>query len=90
MTRPLRRTYHPWHQHAHGSPLGLLRGGVTQFSRGSGPAGPVGPVGSTDRPYVGMDPTDRSTWVRPWNPAPGMIGWLNYDGAAANPGQVIS
>jgi hypothetical protein len=37
-----------------------------------------------------MDPTDRSTWVRPWNPAPGMIGWLNYDGAAANPGQVIS
>lgn len=89
-TRPFRRTYHQWHQHGHGSPLGLLRGGVPSFSRGSGPAGPVGPVGTTDRPYVGMDPTEPATWVRPYRPAPGMIGWLNFDGAAPNPGQVIS
>jgi len=32
--------------------------------------------------YKGMDPTDPATWVRMWNPAPGMIARLNYDGAA--------
>lgn len=31
--------------------------------------------------YSGMDPSDPLTYVRPWNPAPGMIGYLNYDGA---------
>jgi hypothetical protein len=90
ITRPFAQTYHRWHPHATGHPIGLLRGGAVAFSRGSGPAGPVGPVGTTDRPYVGMDPTDRATWVRPWNPQPGMIGWLNFDGACPNPGQVIS
>lgn len=32
--------------------------------------------------YKGMDPSDPSTWVRPWNPQQGMIALLNYDGAA--------
>ena len=32
--------------------------------------------------YAGMDPSDPSTWVRTWNPAPGMISFLNFDGAA--------
>jgi hypothetical protein len=32
--------------------------------------------------YKGMDPSDASTWVRQWNPQPGMIAQLNYDGAA--------
>ena len=32
--------------------------------------------------YKGMDPSDASTWVRQWNPQPGMIARLNYDGAA--------
>ena len=31
--------------------------------------------------YKGMDPSDPATYIRPWNPAPGMIGYLNYDGA---------
>jgi hypothetical protein len=90
MTRPLPQRYHRWHNHAHGSPIGFLRGGAPAFTRPGGPAGPVGPVGTSDRPYVGMDPTDRASWVRPWNPQPGMIAWLNFDGAAPNPGQVIS
>lgn len=34
------------------------------------------------RPFAGMDPSDPLTYVRPWNPAPGMIGYLNYNGAA--------
>jgi hypothetical protein len=28
-----------------------------------------------------MDPSNPATWVRPWNPQPGMIGRLNFDGA---------
>jgi hypothetical protein len=33
-------------------------------------------------PFSGMDPSDPATYVRPWRPAPGMIGYLNFDGAA--------
>jgi hypothetical protein len=29
-----------------------------------------------------MDPSDPLTYVRPWNPQPGMIAYLNFDGAA--------
>jgi hypothetical protein len=32
--------------------------------------------------FKGMDPSDPLTYVRPWNPQPGMIALLNYDGAA--------
>lgn len=31
--------------------------------------------------FKGMDPSDPSTYVRAWNPQPGMIAQLNYDGA---------
>ena len=31
--------------------------------------------------YKGMDPSDPLTYTREWNPQPGMIGYLNYDGA---------
>lgn len=34
-----------------------------------------------DAPWAGMDPSDPATWVRPWNPQPGMIARLNFDGA---------
>jgi hypothetical protein len=40
------------------------------------------PQPSNGRPYAGMDPSDPSTYIRPWNPQPGMIGFLNFDGAA--------
>jgi len=33
--------------------------------------------------FKGMDPSDPSTYVRAWNPAPGMIGYLNWDGSQA-------
>ncbi len=32
--------------------------------------------------FAGMDPSDPSTYVRRWNPVPGMIGRLNFNGAA--------
>jgi hypothetical protein len=41
--------------------------------------GPVGLEG--DQPYLGMDPSAPSTWVRPYNPQPGMVARLNFDGA---------
>lgn len=39
------------------------------------------PVGVNGRPFLGMDPSDPATYVRPWNPQPGMVSRLNFDGA---------
>jgi hypothetical protein len=39
------------------------------------------PVGVGGQPYMGMDPSAPVTWVRPWNPQPGMVARLNFDGA---------
>lgn len=53
---------------------GLLGGAVTLGARA-----PVGMVtGGTGYGYLGMDPSDPLTWPRPFNPAPGMISWLNW------------
>lgn len=41
------------------------------------------PVGLNGQPYNGMDPSAPGTWVRPWNPQPGMVAFLNFDGAKA-------
>jgi hypothetical protein len=48
-------------------------------------AGVAAPVANMSGPaYQGMDPSDPSTWVRPFSPTTGMIGLpdLNADGAA--------
>jgi hypothetical protein len=39
------------------------------------------PVGLGGQPFLGMDPSDPTTWVRPYNPQPGMVERLNFDGA---------
>lgn len=53
---------------------GLLGGAVTLGARG-----PVGSRrGNTGYGYLGMDPSDPQTWPRPFNVAPGMIGYLNW------------
>jgi hypothetical protein len=31
--------------------------------------------------FAGMDPSDPSTYIRPWRPQPGMVARLNFDGA---------
>jgi len=41
------------------------------------------PVGADGQPFLGMDPSAPATWVRPWNPQPGMVAYLNFDGAKA-------
>lgn len=39
------------------------------------------PAGLNGEPFLGMDPSAPASWVRPWNPQPGMIARLNFDGA---------
>lgn len=75
ITRPITRGYGHRHPHVCLTDTGeLTRGGTVGLA----------PMAATDAgpAYKGMDPSDPSTWVRPWNPQPGMISRLNYDGAA--------
>jgi hypothetical protein len=44
-------------------------------------------IPGTDTPFAGMDPSNPATWTRPWNPQPGMIARLNFDGAQAQAAQ---
>jgi hypothetical protein len=37
---------------------------------------------SGQQPYAGMDPSNPATWVRQFAPQPGMIAFLNFNGAA--------
>lgn len=60
--------------HLYGPGGGLLGGAVTLGARG--PAGSA--RGGTGYGYLGMDPSDPASWPRPFNPAPGMISWLNW------------
>jgi hypothetical protein len=83
--RPLTRTSPYWHPHIGGRGPRLMGGAVTLLTPRGGPAGPVGPIAGTDVPYMGMDPSDPTTWTRRYNPQPGMIAYLNRDGAQPNP-----
>jgi len=42
-------------------------------------------VPGSDLPFYGMDPSDPVTYVRPYNPVPGMVARLNFDGARPAP-----
>jgi hypothetical protein len=58
----------------YGARGGLMGGVVVLSSRGF-----VGMrAGDTGYGYLGNDPSDSSTWTRPFRPAPGMIGYLNW------------
>ena len=83
-----------YHQHAPGQSRGELygagglMGGAVTLTAG----GPTGMrVGDSGYGYLGLDPSAPETWTRRFNPAPGMIGWLNVPGPfqvyAGGPGQ---
>lgn len=58
---------------------GIMGGAVSLGARG----GPIGMrQGNTGYGYLGMDPSDPATWRRPFNPAPGMIAYLNFGAGA--------
>jgi len=42
----------------------------------------VGGANMSGPEFKGMDPSDPATYVRPWAPQPGMIAFLNFDGAS--------
>lgn len=78
--RPIRRTYDQFHPDVMIHSVGPLhRGGAVGLNMNT-----VGPVGTKDAPYMGMDPSDPLTWTRPYRPEPGMISYLNFDGANVN------
>lgn len=74
ITRPFPRRYHTVHQTVH------ITSGGRPAAGGALVMSPL-PVGVNGQPYNGMDPSNPVSWVRPWNPAPGMIAYLNFDGA---------
>jgi hypothetical protein len=73
----------PYHQQAAGLTRDQMYGAVGAGLMGGAAAGfaadaPTGmAVGDTGYGYLGMDPSSPQTWVRKFNPAPGMIGRLN-------------
>lgn len=86
MSREFPRRYHCYEPWGHSTPIGgagIRMGGAVALAAMGGPAGLVSQPGS-DHPYQGMDPSDPATFVRPYNPAPGMIAYLNFDGAQPN------
>jgi hypothetical protein len=98
MTRPTPPTYAKWHAVNSEVPMapGIRTGGAVSLRMSrrlsvelGQPAGPVVQPG-TDRPYMGMDPSDPATYTRPYRPARGMIGWLNFDGAQPNKTQTVA
>jgi len=79
VTRPFRPTYSPTHQLvtvADAHPRRPATGGALMMPPWFRPVATRG-----DRVFAGMDPSDPSTWVRRWNPQPGMIARLNFDGS---------
>ena len=77
-TRPFRRTWSETHPVTGGQPgdgTRPLAGGTVQMPPWFRPTGAPGGL-----VFAGMDPSDPSTYVRPWRPVPGMIARLNFDG----------
>jgi len=75
--RPLGRGWHETH------PLTWITTGFRPCSDGALVMAPLPAGTAAGQPFLGMDPSAPSTYVRPWNPQPGMIAFLNFDGAAA-------
>jgi hypothetical protein len=79
--RIIRRPFSGWGMHNHRT-IGMIPGApdrpVNAYSAGMRltVANMSGPM------FRGMDPSDPTTFTRPWNPAPGMIEFLNFDGAS--------
>ena len=80
VSRPMRRTWgttHPVVNFSDGTEADRpVSGGTAAVTR------PLPVMIPGGQPYAGMDPSNQATWVRPFSPQPGMIAWLNFNGAA--------
>lgn len=76
--RPTPRRWSHWYPTVNGYGYGDWnhRGGALALQ---GPAGPVSRGDTSAIGYNGMDPSDPPTWVRGYNPQPGMVARLNFD-----------
>ncbi len=76
----MRRTVNGWGMHSH--PVIGITAGFPGRPCNSYSAPFTGDATTMSGPmFKGMDPSDPATFVRPWNPVPGMIAYLNFDGA---------
>lgn len=78
-TRPFVRSWPTHHQTSY-----VTAGAAGREVAGRGGAlvlSPLPQVGGGRFVFTGMDPSSPATYVRPWRPAPGMIAYLNFDGA---------
>lgn len=86
MTRPVR---YGQQGYAFEHPYGRNYAPAGRPGSGGAPrvTGPLPVTAPGNMPFAGMDPSDPSTYVRPWNPQPGMVARLNFDGAQAQMSQ---
>lgn len=78
--RPFTRGYHCYHQLVEITP-GFPGRPVAGRAAGTTFVPPVAIPGTPGTPFCGMDPSDPATYTRPWNPQPGMVARLNFDGS---------
>lgn len=80
VTRPFTRHPAQWraghHDRVHREGAGMPAGGTPLISA------PLPNSIPGQLPYTGLDPSNPATWVRPYNPQPGMVARLNFNGAA--------
>jgi|HubBroStandDraft_1064217.scaffolds.fasta_scaffold1519717_1 hypothetical protein len=77
MTRPI----NGWGKHNH-TPIHITPGAADRPVNAHSVRMAQLPFNMSGPQFKGMDPSNPATYVRPWNPAPGMIEYLNFDGAA--------
>jgi len=70
-----------WGKHNH-TPIAITPGCPGRPVNSFGVTMAPNPTNMSGPEYKGMDPSNPVTFVRQWNPAPGMIAYLNFDGAA--------
>jgi hypothetical protein len=79
--RTMTRTFNGWGKHNHG-PIAITPGAPDRPISGRTVTMAPNPSNMSGPQFKGMDPSNPVTFVRPWNPQPGMIAYLNFDGAA--------
>ncbi len=78
--RIMRRPIRGWGMHSH--PVIHVTPGFPGRPCNSYSAPFTGQASTMSGPqFKGMDPSDPATYVRVWAPQPGMIAYLNFDGA---------
>jgi hypothetical protein len=80
MTSIMRRPISGWGKHSH--PPIHITGGFPGRPCNSYSAPYHEPYNMDGPQFKGMDPSDPATYTRVWAPQPGMIAYLNFDGAA--------